>query len=254
MESIMQFDTLISASVAAALATMLAGCGHPDSGGQIGQERTSRPDQPERSAMLHSCDSPFGTVALGELQASSDLDQYGLTSPVSLLRVWATDSHCFMVVERGAALAQVRQEHDLAEQGLLQQSGEISAARLVAADYVLTPFMTFTQDDSGGFGASIGRFLPTELGAKLPQLDGDLAFREAQVMLALTDQRTGLQIAVAEGSAKAAGVMAGKLTFDELPGLGELRYSDTDEGKVVSAALLDAFNNLMERLDDLPTG
>lgn len=250
----MQFDTFLSVSVAAGLATMVAACGHPDSGRQIGPERTSRPDRSERAAMLHSCDSPFGTVALGELQESSALDQYGLTSPVPLLRVLATDSHCFMVVERGAALAQVRQERELAEEGLLQQGGEVGAARLVAADYVLTPFIAFSQANTGGIGASIGNILPTRLGAKLPQVDGDLEFREAQAMLALTDRRTGVQIAAAEGNAKVAGVLAGKLTFEELPGFGELRYSDTNRGKVVSAALLDAFNNLVERLDNLPTG
>src|SRR5919198_1248592 len=85
-------------------------------------------------------------------------------------------------------------------------------------------------------------------GYVLGQVAGSLSFKEAQAMLMVTDTRTGVQVGVAEGSAKATDLGGGG-------GLGHLRgfsslggYSNTNEGKVVAGAFLDAFNKLVDQL------
>jgi len=204
------------------------------------------------TAALRHCDQPLGTMALVEDQTGTALAQYGLQSPVPLLRLLAAQSGCFAVVERGQALDRMMQERDLASQGLLQTGSNVGGAQMIAADYLLTPFVTFSEDDAGaiaGAAGALGSFLPYGLGASLTALGGGVKFREAQTMLAATDQRTGLQIATAEGSARTSDILGGAFTLGGLPGFAGLGgFANTDQGKVVSAAFLDAFNNLVDQL------
>jgi hypothetical protein len=68
-------------------------------------------------------------------------------------------------------------------------------------------------------------------------------------MLATTDERTGLQIASAAGSAKTSDILGGAFALGGVPGFAGLGgFSNTSQGKVVSAAFLDAFNNLVDQL------
>jgi hypothetical protein len=156
------------------------------------------------------------------------------------------------VVERGQALDRMMQERDLASQGLLQTGSNVGGAQMIAADYLLTPFVSFSEDDAGaiaGAAGALGSFLPYGLGASLSAIGGGVKFREAQTMLAATDQRTGLQIASAEGSARTSDILGGAFALGGLPGFAGLGgFANTDQGKVVSAAFLDAFNNLVDQL------
>jgi hypothetical protein len=212
----------------------------------------------DAAAELRHCDQPLGTMALVEDQSNYGLAQHGLTSPVPLLRLLASQSNCFAVVERGQGLDRMLQERELATSGLLQTGSNVGGAQIIAADYLLTPNVTFSEDDAGAvggaLGAALGGLLPAGLGASLGAVAGGVQFREAQSLLTVVDQRSGLQIAVAEGSAKTSDILGGAFALGGLPGFAGLGgFANTNQGKVVSAAFLDAFNGLVDQLAARPS-
>ena len=169
-----------------------------------------------------------------------------------------SQSGCFAVVERGQALDRMMQERDLAAQGLLQTGSNVGGAQMIAADYLLTPFVSFSEDDAGAIGGAPARrsaaSCPTGSARRLGAVGGGVKFREAQTLLAVTDQRTGLQIASAEGSAKTSDILGGAFALGGLPGFAGLGgFANTNQGKVVSAAFLDAFNGLVDQLAARPS-
>ena len=243
-----------AATLAACATTQLGGGSSMVTGsaGQNGDARNAATD-------LVRCDAPLGTVALVEGQYPA-LAHYNLESPLPLIRLMAAQSRCFTVVERGEALTRMKGERELAESGLLQQGSNVGRAQMVAADYYLTPNVTFSDANAGGLGAGIGgalgTLLPTSFGSVIGGVAGGLRFREAESVLAVTDTRTGVQVAIAEGSAKTTD-LGGGLGLGGLAGFGALGggYGSTDQGKVVAAAFLDAFNGLVHQVRAMqPTG
>ena len=196
----------------------------------------------DAAAELRHCDQPLGTMALVEDQNTYGLAQYGLESPVPLLRLLASQSGCFAVVERGQALDRMMQERDLAAKGLLQGGSNVGGAQMIAADYLLTPFVSFSEDDAGAIGGAagaLGSFLPYGLGASLTAIGGGVKFREAQTLL---------------GPIRAEDAVAVGLALGGLPGFAGLGgFANTNQGKVVSAAFLDSFNNLVDQLAARPS-
>ena len=79
-----------------------------------------------------------------------------------------------------------------------------------------------------------------------------MRFKEAQAVMMVTDTRSGVQVAVDEGRAQASD-LGGGLGLGGLYGLGGLgAYGNTNQGKVVTGAFLDAFNKLVEQVRVLP--
>ncbi len=153
-------------------------------------------------------------------------------------------SNCFQIVDRGRGLQAISTEQQLAKQGMLQAGSNVQGGSLVAADYTITPNVVFSDQNAGGMGMAAGM-----LGAIIPGaglLGGiNVKSKEAQVVLFLTDNRSGVQVAAAEGSAKVSDIGFGALGFGG--GLGALggAYGSSDQGKVVAAALLDATNKVI---------
>ena len=60
-------------------------------------------------AKLEKCGKPYGTLAVAEPQdyVGQALMQYGLPSPVGLIRMMIQQSNCFVVVEREIGRAHV---------------------------------------------------------------------------------------------------------------------------------------------------
>lgn len=231
-------------ALAACSSTQLGGGGSmiQGSAGESGNAKDAQ-------AALRQCDEPLGTMALVERQDTRALAQHGLQSPVPLLRLLAAQSGCFAVVERGQALGRMKQERQLAQEGMLQTGSNVGGGQMVAADYLLTPFVSFSEDDAGGLAGAVGGLLPGPVGTTLAAAGGGVKFREAQGMLSVVDQRTGVQVAVAEGSARTSDVLGGGFALGAIPGFAGLGgYSKTDQGKVVSAAFLDGFNKLVDQL------
>src|SRR5262249_43166309 len=178
--------------------------------------------------------------------------QAGLTSPVPLIRLIAAQSRCFNVVDRGQALTRMLQERNLATGNMLQPGANVGEGQLVAADYMVTPNVVFSQSNAGGAGAALGagRFIPYVGPAfdAAGAIAGSIRFKEAQAVVMVTDVRSGVQTAVAEGRARASD-LGGGFGLGGIYGFAAMgAYSNTDQGKVVAGALLDAFNKLVEQV------
>jgi curli biogenesis system outer membrane secretion channel CsgG len=175
----------------------------------------------------------------------------GLSSPVPLIRLMAAQSRCFDVVERGQAMTRMTDERRLAASGMLQAGSNVGQGQMVAADYYITPNVVFSDNDAGAIGGAAA-FIPGYGGAITSALAAGLRFKEAQAVMMVTDTRSGVQMAVAEGRAKAVD-MGGGLGAGSIRGLGGLAgYGDTHQGKVVAGAFLDSFNKLVEQVRVMP--
>ena len=101
-------------------------------------------------------DAPKGTIAVVEAQnqAIASLGRYGLQSPTGLIRMIVQQSNCFQIVERGVAFQNLMQERSLAAGGQLQAGQNIGQGQMVAADFVVSPSVVFSNPNAGG---EIGR-------------------------------------------------------------------------------------------------
>jgi len=196
------------------------------------------------NASLERCGSPFGTLAVNEDHAAnwySYLGRHGIQSTIPVLRLLAQQSNCFVVVERGAGMDSMMRERDLAQSGELRRQSNFGKGQMVAADYTVTPTLIFQDNNMGGVGGAVGGLF----GSVGAAVGGAMQSKGAQSMLTLVDNRSGVQVAAAEGSGSAMDVGG---VFGMLGGGagGALSaYQKTPEGKVIVAAMTDAFNNLV---------
>jgi hypothetical protein len=230
----------------AACSTMQVGGGSSPVTGSAGTDGATAGAAPQ----LVQCTTPVGTIALVESQIPA-LAQMGLSSPVPLIRLMAAQSRCFNVVERGQALTRMQDERALAAGGLLQAGSNIGGGQMVAADYYITPNVAFSDRDAGGI-SSAAAFIPGYGGLIASALTAGMRFKEAQALMIITDTRTGMQVAIAEGKSKAIDFGAGVGALG-IHGLGSLAgYGDTHQGKVVAGAFLDSFNKTVEYVRAMP--
>ena len=137
--------------------------------------------------------------------------------------------------------------------GSFQQAGEEALAsfgrgQMVASDYGLSPEIVFSNSDAGGVGGALGGLVGGGRGRALAALGGSMQTKEASAMLTLIDNRSGVQVAASEGSASktdfgAFGALAGRSAGGGLGG-----YTNTAQGKVIAAAFMDAFNQMVRSL------
>jgi hypothetical protein len=111
------------------------------------------------------------------------------------------------------------QERALAEGGMLRQGANIGRGQMIAAGHYITPNITFLENDAGGdygaLGALVVGLLPGHggmLASTASEVAGSMSFKEAEALLVVTDTRTGVQVAVVQGSAKARD-LSGNLEF-----------------------------------------
>ncbi len=197
------------------------------------------------SRALQHCDAPVATVALAENpNGYTGLSGYSLPpTPLPLIRLLAQQSNCFRVVDRSAGLRGTLQEQQLRDQGVLRPDGTLRKGRGHEAQFTLTPSLTFSELDAGrGLGGLLA--LIPGLGA-LVGVAEQVKFKEAQVALLLTDNETTEQLAASTGSARATDLGVGGLLLGRLGGGAGAGWSNTNEGKVIAAAFLDAHNGLV---------
>ena len=192
---------------------------------------------------LEHCDKPMGAMAVVEPQSEviTALLRYRLSSPVGLIRLMIQQSNCFIVVERGAGLQNLQQERQLAASGEARQGSNLGGGQMVAADFVLTPSVVFSENNAGGLGGAVGGIL----GGKAAAIAGGLKFKEAQTSMLVADSRSGVQVAAAEGSTKKADLRLGAGLFGGGGGAAGGGYGNTNEGKIIAAALMDNYNNVV---------
>lgn len=198
------------------------------------------------AANLEHCDEPMGTITVVEEQ-EGDWYRYlttdlRLPSTVPVIRMLIQQSNCFVVVERGRAMRNMMQERALMDSGELRQGSNFGKGQMVAADYTINPSINFSQNNAGGIGAALGMF-GGRLGA-VGAVVGGLKFKKAETMLTIIDNRSGVQIGVAQGSATKTDFGLG--IGGGFGGLGG--YSNTPEGKALAAAFADAYNNLVRAM------
>jgi curli biogenesis system outer membrane secretion channel CsgG len=208
-------------------------------GGSLAQGSGSVGTAPAQATpQIPNCTAPLGTVALVEDQNPA-LAQHGLTSPIPVVRLMITQSGCFNVVDRGQALTRIQQEQALT-------GGGGSRQRLVAAQYFLTPDILFQDQNAGGMLGGLGGLLPGYAGLVAGAVGSKSS--EAQTLLTLTQTSTGMQVAIAEGSAQTRDFTLGGFGFGGGVGGGLGAYGSTDIGKTVTAALVDAYAKLVNQL------
>lgn len=200
---------------------------------------------------LEICEKSFGTIAVVQPQdqISAALQRYNLPPPNNLLRLMIQQSKCFQVVERGIGMQNIMQERQLSDGGQLQSGSNIGRGQLVTADFILTPEVNFSENNTGGaaIGAISGLF--GVAGAIVGAVASGIKFKQASTTLIMADSRSGLQVAAAEGSVEKADWSAGAF----LGGVGAGAYTNTAEGKVVAAALLDNYNNIIKAIKNQPS-
>jgi hypothetical protein len=213
----------------------------------------------DENSELPQCDLPLGTVALVEDRSVAGVEDelppgmralvqlaerqnggsIARVDPLPLLKLLAARSGCFQVAERGETFDALQKERLLAAAGSVENGSALTGATLKAADYLLTAQVLYTDNNSKGGAAGSGGMFGSALGLKTKTL-------ESQTMLTLVDVKTGIQRAVATGSARKKDytVVGGGLLLSL--GVGALggAYTNTDPGKVLSLAMLDAFRKL----------
>jgi hypothetical protein len=199
---------------------------------------------------LERCEKPLGTIAVVQPQdqVSAALQKFNLPPPNGLLRLMIQQSNCFQVVERGLAMQNLMQERALSSSGQLQQGSNVGKGQMITADFLLTPEIAFSEDNSGGaaLGAIGGLF--GVFGAVVGAVAAGMKFKQAQTTLLLSDARSGVQVAAAQGNVEKADWGAGGF----LGGVGAGAYTSTTEGKIVAAALLDNYNNIIKAVKNQP--
>ncbi len=205
------------------------------------------------SGQLERCSAPLGTVSLVENQQAGWYtilrNEYKLPPTANLLRLLVQQSNCFVVVERGAAgMNAMNRERALMQSGEMRQGSNFGAGQMVASDYGLSPEIIFQNNNAGGGSAAIGGLIGGRAGGVLGALGGSMNTKEASAMLTLVDNRSGVQVAASEGSASKTDFGAMGSLFGSSAGGSLGGYSNTAEGKVISAAFMDAFNQMVRAL------
>ena len=199
------------------------------------------------SSQLEKCSSSLGTVAVYE---DTNAPWYGIltgqmklgsTSPV--LKLLIQQSNCFVVVDRGRAMNNMMQERALEQTGELRRGSKFGKGQMVSADYTMSPTITFSNNNAGGMGGGLGGL--SRGAGLLGAVVGAVNVKEASTLLTLVDNRSGVQLAAAEGSARNMDFGAMGAIFGGGFGAGGGGYTNTAEGKVIVAAFTDSYNNLV---------
>jgi hypothetical protein len=201
---------------------------------------------------LAKCEKPFGILAVNEPQQQymQIFQRYQLGSPAALLRTMAQNSKCFVVVERGLGMQNIQQERALAASGEMQQDANMGKGQMKAADFVMTAAVQVSDPNAGGVGGAVGGLL----GKKNPVLagvGGGVKFKDAQTSILVSDARTTVQVASAEGKARKTSFSLGAIGYAGAA-VGVGGYSNTAEGKVIAASYLDNFNKIVENMKGDP--
>lgn len=210
---------------------------------------------------LAKCPVPIATVEVDE-PSSEPVNAAGMTylmaaqyygvpqDPRPLIKLMLAQTNCFKVVDRAAGLRAAKREHELAAAGLTRKDNPLKKGNVVEAQYTIVSHLIFSEDNAGGgaiFGAIANMFFPGAGGL----VAAGMRFKEAQVMLTLINNETLVQEGVAEGSAKSTDIGFGGGVLGGIGGAVGGGWNNTNSGKVVAAALMDATNKIVSMVRNL---
>ena len=248
----LQSAARVAGAATLALTLGLAGCGQKKTelgeGGSVISGSAGPAGAQNASHELVRCDAPVATMALvenpnGYVMAGG----YNLpSSPVPLVRLIAQQSGCFRIVDRAAGLHATIEEQQLKDSGVLGDAVKVRKGQGYAAQYTITPSLTFSERDAGRELGGVMSHVPVL--NKFVGLADSVKLKEAQVALLLTDNETTEQIAAATGSVRVTDLGMAGLMLGRAGGAAGAGWSNTNEGKVIAAAFLDAHNQLVTQL------
>lgn len=227
----------------------------PSFGDRFKSGQTSAESQrAQKEAAIPRCAKPVGSVTIVPPERNW-WSQVQLQSPDALIKMFVARSGCFTIVDRGRGFEIAERERALAGSGTLQQGSNIGGGQTRAADYVITPDVVVSSSNSGGnaLGAILGAFIPGLGGAIAGSLR--MTDQSANVTLAVTDVRTSEQIIMAEGKAQKTdigfGIGGGAFMGGGFGAAGVSSYENTPLGQVVAMAYLDAYTQMVARIQGL---
>jgi len=208
--------------------------------------------QADQASNVEKCSHKLGVMAVAEPHGGwGYLSAYQLGSPEQLLRMMVQDSGCFDVVERGVAMQNIQQERALAEGGELRGESNVGKGQMQAADFVMTPAVQIAANNTGGVGGALAGGLLNKFG--LGGVAGGLKFKEASTSLVVADVRSSIQVASAEGKASKTDFDIGGWGWTGTALGAANGYTNTPEGKVIAASLLDNWNHIVVAIRDNPS-
>ncbi|MCG3189460.1 MAG: hypothetical protein LKCHEGNO_01841 [Burkholderiaceae bacterium] len=199
-----------------------------------------------QNSALEKCSESLGTMAVQEDTSAPwfmQLRGYQLGSTIPVLRLMIQQSNCFVIVERGGAMRNMMQERQLQQTGEMRAGSNFGKGQMVSADYTMSPSIQFSQKTGGGMAG-----LATRAFGAFGALAGSMSQNEAATTLLLIDNRSGVQISAAEGTAKNMDFgLFGSAFTGGLAGAGG-GYSSTPQGKVIVTAFADSYNQMVKAL------
>ena len=198
------------------------------------------------------CYKKLGTLSIVDGDDSRGWTQYNLAPPQKLLKVLVQRSGCFNLVDRGSGLQAAQRERDIGGGLGLQRGANVGVGQIKAADYVLQAEVQAANSNASGSG--IGAGLGGLIGGPVGGLVGGLRSRkqEANVVLSITNVRTTETIATEDGYAAKNSLSfgGGGGVFGGFAGGGVVGggYDNTDIGKIVTLAFIQAYSKLVNDL------
>ncbi len=232
----------------------LSGClsSMPTLGGSSGMTATGAAaggSSEGASGQLERCDETLGTLAVVEDHSATWWHTYysrypNLGSTVPVLRMLIQQSNCFVVVERGLAMRNLQQERQLQQSGELREGSNFGKGQMVSADYSMSPSIQFSEKGTSGVSGLVGGLFGSVAGA----VAGGLKSNEAATTLLLVDNRSSVQISSAVGSAKNYDFNVFGAGWGGTVGGAAGAFTKTPEGKVLTAAFVDSYNQMVKAL------
>lgn len=219
-------------------------------------QRQAKPSGTQRTqeAMMNDvprCTRKLGTISVMDGDDPRGWTQFQLAPPQKLLKVLVQRSGCFNLVDRGSGLSAAQRERDIGGSLGLQRRSNVGQGQIKAADYVLIAEVQGADRNSGG--GAVGGALGGLVGGRFGALVGGMRSRkqEANTVLSITNVRTTETLAVTEGYAAKNSMSFGGGGGGFLGvGLGVVGggYDDTEIGRIVTLAFIQAYSKLVNEL------
>ncbi len=220
--------------------------------GRPAQATNAQKMQANAMADVPRCTRKLGTLSITNGDDPRGWNQYNLAPPAKLLRSIVQKSGCFNLVDRGAGLNAAVTERDIGAGLGMQRGSNVGQGQVKAADYVLVAEVQAANGNAGG--SALAGIAGGLIGGTAGGLIGGIKTRklEANTVLSLTNVRTTETIAVTDGYAVkndigwgAGGGAGGFGGFGGAVGGG---YEDTDTGRIVTLAFVQAYSKMVSEL------
>ncbi|HMO68476.1 MAG TPA: SH3 domain-containing protein [Novosphingobium sp.] len=210
------------------------------------QAKASNAERLQRQAVadVPQCTRNPGTISIADGDDPYGWTQFQLAPPAKLLRVIVQRSGCFNIVDRGTGLRAAETERNIGSNLGLQRRSNVGQGQIRAAAYVLVAEVQAANRNAGG---PVGGLLGGIRSRKL----------EANTVLSVTNVRTTETLAVVDGYAAKNDVsFGGGGGFFGGVGVGVVGggYDNTDIGRIVTLAFIDAYSKLVTQLGGIGAG